>query len=105
LDPTSNVDGNWFRNPCEVEDLLRMEVKIADLERKNADLSFWRASANVRSLSHNQDVALAAIVQSVARRSLLNAVVRLNAFLTYGTVPDDLRFRPPGADKHNAQAA
>lgn len=101
---TLNTEGS-LRNPNEIEDLLRMEVGLMRLECGKADAEFWRISADVFALYHGHKVELAARAQCVTRISLLAALRRLNRFLSEGTIPDDLRFRPAVPDKCNAQAA
>jgi hypothetical protein len=87
---TERSDRRSFRRIDDLEDFLRTEVKIAQLRREAADREFWQLSADVFSSDHDAKVRQAAFIQTVARRSLLQALERLNDFLTSGTIPEDL---------------
>lgn len=80
-----------FKDIRSLEDFLRSEVKIAQLRREAADAEFWQRSADVFHPDHDQRVEQASVIQSAARRSLLTALERLNAFLADGAIPEDLK--------------
>jgi hypothetical protein len=89
----------------EVEDLLRIEVKIARIQLDEVDRRFWRISADISDPHHGEKVEFGAGVQCAARSSLLVALKRLNGFLVHATVPADFRLRQPATEMYKAQAA
>jgi hypothetical protein len=94
-----------FRTLHQVEDLLRMDLKIAQSKRESADLTFRPVSTRVSSPNHDGAVADAAMAQDVGRRLLLEALVKLNAFLTSGLVPHGLVLRAEVLRESYARAA
>jgi hypothetical protein len=105
LYPVASTQTRSFRSFNEVEDFLRTEEKNARQRGAEADLHFWRVSANVYLPDHNEKVEHAASLQAAARRSLLLALKRLNGFLSHGTIPDNLILKPAGTEAHIVQAA
>ena len=103
MDPV--VECRYFSDIHEVEDFLRMEVKIARIQREEANLRFWHISAEISCSDHDEQVTSAARVQCLARISLVMALKRLNAFLDRGTIPREFRVNSPVTERHKSQVA
>jgi hypothetical protein len=84
-----------FASLDEIEDFLRKDVGMAQMQRETADSIFWRVYAEVSDPDHDRNLASALRVQDAARKSLLRALERLNAFLVSGTIPDEFLLRSP----------
>jgi hypothetical protein len=103
LHPSSGVP--IFSSPRDIEDFLRMELEIARIQRDEANHEFWRTSANVYDSSHDEKVRSAAWGQCVARKALVAALKRLNAFLANGTVPGEFEYPPREMSRTQAEGS
>jgi hypothetical protein len=75
-----------------VEDALRTAVNLAMDGHRAASSEFWRvcASQTGTDLQIGRQ-AKAMDKQNIAHEALLAAIVRLNKFITDGTIPEDLK--------------
>lgn len=88
----------------ELSRLLQAEVREATLRHEAAKSEFWRIAADVPSAIPYPDgtvrIQQASKIQAVARLELLNALRRLNAFLSKGEIPEE--FQPSKTSQASA---
>jgi hypothetical protein len=75
----------------DIEDILRIDVDLAQQELDAARLAFWRAAAappNGEGTKKRENAAVAG--ENSARENLIGALHRLNEFICDGKVPEKL---------------